>query len=433
MRSRSIYLVLMGALASLATPGRARAQAADPRVVKYYQGLSYQSKGPSWELAAAAGLDKETVGKSGNPDPEWIDGWITKDWSHATDNAKLALLAAWNRTWTAKCKQEHGKLRAAVKALEAKHRPEVDRLARVTNYYERIAGYGALFRALQEEISQIEGVKTKKGGVLRAAYRGYPFEVLQMIVAYRKGSSHSFFEHNVLNEASPLFGVKADRYLEDGRPLSADEGFEDQLFCLEVAKSGTSELPPLLGRDAPTQQGGVKQPPFLTAANDLRRKHEELLAAARGSIVLSPGPLIRDVQQIPVGDFKKDAPEPTLAKVQSYEVKAVKGSGEERHLELFAQESKQFDYACKTVLLQQKCKTGTLLVDYKVDLSLAELPPGQEPRKGDKITLYGELQELAMRSGKPKPGKAQDFFTIRMKARHIEALSRDGNIIFASR
>lgn len=426
-------LLLLGCVTAL-RPGEAAAQAVAPTVTRFYQSLSYESlaslkpRTTAWDLAAAAGLDKDTVGKSGNPDPEWILGWVARDFSKASDNAQLALLAARNRTWGVKCKQESAALRAAQAALAAQHRPELERLGTLDNYYERLAGYGKLFRAVRDAIAAVPQAQRRGGGLLPSSRRGPPFEILKALAAYRRGSTRAFLVHDTQSPEAPLFEVKTADYERDGRPLSPDADFEDQLYCVE-ALDGTAALPPFessLLRPTDQQRRGVKWPAFLAAKGELARRNDELVKASAEALRLPPPQPVVKVEDL--GAFDKDAKEPTIARVQDYVVKAVSDGG--RILDLFLRKEASFDYDCKVIRFEKKCKAGARISEYKVRVTSAELPVPLDVQVGDKVTLFADLEERAHKPGKEKINLREVFFTMKMKGRHLLAVERSGKAVF---
>lgn len=414
------------------------------RTLKLYQELTYANVSAS---SADAIFNKAGIptgynprNKTDNPDPKWITGW---DGLQLTDETKTAIAqAAINRSWTTACHKEFDAYHAAWKKIAAARRPELEKLHKPGNYYDRAAGLAALLETVTREAESAK-VLYKPGSPVAGV--GFLDDIVQAMAKLHRETKREFIAPTYFAKHPISAAVPA----ESGRPF-AEAGDERDIFCAAAQKSGAGSLPALpVLEEYGNGFKAIRWPVAQDRKGALAEKREALVAASRaarafgdataasltsGSLPGKTEPKLYHVyaEEGQVG-ADRDSP---------FKVTSVTKSGAATVVEVENTRERQVPYDCKstsqieriengTIFYVKDCKYQTQVTTRAVTVEFAELPSSLEIKAGDFIGFYGDLLEKNEPKGQGTKDKLTTRVTFRFAGRYLEVLKRDKLVLKA--
>lgn len=396
----------------------------------YYASLDHATLRPLFQNAsgddvyekAKADVGREALWQSPNPDPEWIKAWGTQDWTNASENAEVMFQAAFNRSWDGACAAEADATFAAHARLAKAHAVELARVDALTNYYERMAGYAALFARFEEDA---------RGAGLTPEQRplgpvGFRVEILARAIAYHQASPHGFVEF-----PWDRFGAAAERTRKDGRALTADAAFERHAYCAAAASQGGRELPPFTSiiDGSNTRARKLAWPTVWGDEDAVKARTRKLREDTARTLATRGGARVERVEKAFGVSFPEG--EPKLASFQAFTVDAARGPD----VMVSRTDVEHYDYACREttkidriedgkIRYRVDCKTGKATYHLVADVRFAELPPGLTLAKGDVIYFYADLDQSTLKKIKDTAAHRHTGRKMTLTGRHLAAVTR---------
>lgn len=424
--SRTSFLALVVPAVLAGATATAAAQAAEPKplstptgpLASYYSGFTLQqlydlivktARNDIYEQAKTT-LGRDPLWKSANPDPVWILQWKQTDWTNASDNAESIVQAAFNRSWEHACVKEFDAGRAAHDKIAASLAPELARVDGLTNYYERIAGYGALAAKLEADTTAA-GLPMERDP---AGPIGLRVTILAHAIAFHQQSSHGW-----LDFPGARFPHADTLRRDGGRERTSDVAFERSAYCARVASRGgfqTTEF----ARIWDPMHASSKRVAWPTVWGDekaVRKKAAELVSAAAPTLVAAEVKLDRKPEYF-----------------SRYTVTGVKGD----EIAVKRLDINWYDYACKRtrrieriesdgrVIYEQKCKSGKSESTTVGALTFAELPPGVTLAAGDELDFHADITASKDKPGKNTAALKTSTRTLTLTGRHLSEVTRAG-------
>ncbi len=366
---------------------------------------------------AKADVGRDRLWQSSNPDPTWILFWRTKDWTNATENAEAMTQAAFNRTWQASCVAEYAKAKQTHARLAERHRPNLERVDNLTNYYERMAAYASL-AAEYEEDSAAAGYAIDKDP---AGPVGFRVTILAHAVAYHQQSTHAW---------SPFPWAKfptAQRVRGDrgGRELTSDDSFERAHYCGAVAQRGGTSTTPFtrFWSEGHMSAQRVAWPTVTGDERAVRARHAALVKEAQARFETQEPARVEWID--------KNYGASGLAGFRDFKVVSVKGST----VKVTRTDKDSYQYACRTTnridriengrfIYQQRCKWGERSYRLDAEVTFDELPPGFAFAPGDSVHFVAEIQKDAKKQTKNTPAAQHHVRTLVLAGRQLDRVQR---------
>ena len=248
-------------------------------------------------VGAAAENDYNPRESIGNPDPEFLVEWtkLPKGKSSARYTWRALALAAVHRTWLARCETEYASWSKATTDRLAELEGRLEKTAKETNPYERLAAVRAL-----------EPPKPKKGAM-------FEFAAGSDVVRWR----WEVAQFDAFEETKRTFVYVFDSYAPTDELIRAihprqGRDYERDAFCLDASMGRVAGVPPLPDTSKWDEEvrGMVRLAVAPERKLDLEKRREDLerVARARFAKALLPNP------QLPSG-----VKEHTLETIRSFE------------------------------------------------------------------------------------------------------------------
>lgn len=430
-----------GAASTAAAPGGDGPAAAKPGEVAppsvpqgalgdYYASLDHAALRPLFQNAARddiyqkakADVGRDALWQSANPDPVWIKAWGQQDWTNASENAEVMYQAAFNRTWEAACAAEADATLAAHARLAEAHGAELARVDALTNYYERMAGYAALYESF-EEAARSAGLAPEQAPLGPVGLR---VEILSRAIMYHQGSSHGFVEFPWAR-----FGAAAERTRKDGRALTADAGFERQAYCAVASTQGGRALSPFTSIiDGSNTKARKLAWPTVWGDEDAVKARLRTLREETGARLATRGGARVERVEKAYGVTFPDG-NPKLASFTDFEVVSVSGAT----VKVTRTDLEHYDYACKEtnkidriedgkIKYRVDCKTGKSTYELTAEVTFDELPPGLALARGDKLHFHADLERSTTKKTKDTAAARHTVRTMSLTGRHLGSVTR---------
>jgi hypothetical protein len=204
---------------------------------KVYQAITFREGGKNLgKLLGENHINDLAIAEYPNPDPIWIPGW-------SRDNPRsialdLLVNGAINRTWQAQCFQDYAAYRQGWKQLHETFGPQLEKLRKEPDYYQRVSGLLSLMSAVTAAAEKAQLVLPRGH---RAEWVGLRWEILTAIYELHRETHREF----ALTElARPFEGSDYGKY---GRAWSDDDDAERDAFCADAEHYGTQSTPKLAG------------------------------------------------------------------------------------------------------------------------------------------------------------------------------------------
>lgn len=396
----------------------------------YYASLDHAALRPLFQNAAGddiyekakADVGRDALWQSANPDPVWIKAWGQQDWTNASENAEVMYQAAFNRTWEAACATEAEATLAAHARLADEHGAELARVDGLTNYYERMAGYAALYERY-EEAARSAGLAPEQAPFGPVGFR---VEVLARAIAYHQGSTHGFVDFPWAR-----FGAAAERTRKEGRALTGDAGFERQAYCAVAATQGGRALSPFTSiiDGSNTKARKLAWPTVWGDEDAVKARLRTLREETGARLATRGGARVERVEKAYGVSFPEG--EPKLASFQGFEVVSVSGA----KLKVTRTDLEHYDYACKEtnkidrvedgkIKYRVDCKTGKSTYELTAEVTFDELPPGLVLAKGDVLHFAADLEKSATKKTKDSAAAKHTVRTMTLTGRHLGGVTR---------
>ncbi len=371
---------------------------------------------------AKADVGRDALWRSPNPDPVWIKTWGQQDWTNASENAEIMYQAAFNRTWEHACATEADATLATHARLAKEHGAELARVDALTNYYERMAGYSALYQQY-EDAAQGANV-----GPDQAPFGpvGFRVEILSRAIGYHQGSRHGFVEFPWAR-----FGAAAERTRKDGRALTGDAAFERQAYCAAAASSGGRAVSPFTSiiDGSNTKARKLAWPTVWGDEDAVKARVRKLREETTGKLATRGGARVERVEKAYGVTFPDG--EPKLASFTDFEVVSVSGTT----VKVTRTDLEHYDYACKEtnkidriedgkIKYRVDCKTGKSTYELTAEVTFDELPPGITLAKGDRLNFHADLERGATKKTKDTAAARHTVRTMTLTGRHLGSVTR---------
>lgn len=366
-------------------------------------------------------VGRDTLWQSPNPDPAWIKEWRQRDWTDASENTEIMFQAAFNRGWEAACKREYATVWQLHGKVAKDLTPALARVDGLTNYYERMLGYVALYQRYLDAIAQ--GGAEPSRGPLRSA--GYGVTILGHAVAFHRGSPHAFVEF-----PWERFGADADLAQKYGRPLT-DEAFEQQAYCSAASSQGSRALPTFVSLiDSSNIKSKRIAWPSVWGDEKAVAATVKQQFAETAKLLETPGGARIETIEKAYGVTFPDG-EPKLAGFRAWKVTAVKGDT----LKIERVDAASYSYGCVEtrkidriedgrIIYRQNCKSGESVFELSATLEIAELPPGTTFARGDVITFTADVEQSTVKVVKDTAPKKLTRRALVLTGRHLGVIER---------
>ena len=366
-------------------------------------------------------IGRDPLWQSPNPDPAWIKEWRQKDWTNASENTEIMFQAAFNRGWEAACKREFAEVWQLHGTVAKDLAPELAKVDALTNYYERMLAYAALYQRYVDAITA--GGSDPSKGPLRSA--GYGTTILAHAVAFHRGSTHAFVEF-----PWDRFGEAGGLARKSARSLT-EEAFELQAYCSAASSQGGAKLPSFaqLIDLSNIKSRRIAWPTVWGDENAVAAAVKQQVAEAGKQLDTPRGLRVEAVEKAFGVSFPDG--EPKLASFHDWKVTAVKGTT----LTLAKDALENYSYACREtrqidriengrIYYRQNCKNGQSIYQLSATVELAELPPGTTFAKGDVVDFMADIESSVVKVVKDTAPKKVTKRTLVLTGRHLGTIER---------